>query len=387
MKTLTASALLTTLLATGVFVAKRPQAPELFAGGAVMTVAGPKEFIPRSGDPIEAAYARGLEAEANGDHRQAFEAFRSAAVRYPDGQAQSSINFVQRLRKYALAAATVGHVGDAERILERALEENAKSRQPGQGLYAVEASIQIDLARLALASDNLDQAEIHASQAAAGAERLPIEATKRANNLVQLESVGALDVLSEVYDRQGRLNDAIAASEQALILDKRFSGSLSPTVGKRLERLAGYVERTGDTARALALTEQSLIIAELDSNVSRDELVNNLNNLAEAYRRSGQFTLAAPLYAKAVGIADAVHGKGSKQAALPLYNQGLLAQSQSDFGTAEVNFRQALDILNRTAGRSHPATQRVLRSTEKLLKSQGRLREAETLAEKFAAKT
>ena len=119
----------TTALAAGTYAGKKFDGfPQLTAESLINDIVTWSGLPPKV-DEIALAYADGLAAENDNQGDAAFDAFSRAAVRYPAGQENSDIPYVQRLRKFALATANMGHVNDADRLLQFALSEEKLALQ------------------------------------------------------------------------------------------------------------------------------------------------------------------------------------------------------------------------------------------------------------------
>ena len=80
----------------------------------------------------------------------------------------------------------------------------------------------------------------------------------------------------------------------------------------------------------------------------------SLNNLAELYRVQGRFDEAAPLYERALAVAEAALGPDHPDVALTLNGLAELHRAHGDYEAAEPEYARALAIREKALGSDHP---------------------------------
>jgi len=331
------------------------------------------------------AFESGRSAEAAGDMTRAYEAYRQAVAGLPSPEPEELDLYIERMRALARAASATGRLEDAENTLKQTIAAVDRAVNEGTELPAtIKASLTGELSNLAVKRRDYVTAANQARMAIRIARQDTSPGSERKEQAIAV-TIAALDTLALAQQASGNFADAIAAAEEALKLTKGSVGPLSPSVGLRLERLAGLYDEFGEPLEGLALRGQALAIAETDPSIDRDELTINLNNLAEAYRREGKWKLAEPLYKKAILIAETAHGKGAAESAIPLNNLGLLSQWTGDLRQAEDYYISALDIIWNAMGPDHDVTRKVLANVVRLLESQGRAEDVSKLEGQYGS--
>ncbi len=153
---------------------------------------------------------------------------------------------------------------------------------------------------------------------------------------------------------------------------------------EQLERsLAGLSQalaRQGRHEEAVALSSQALALARDVYGANDRRVAEDLGELAGLQFRQGAFAEAADSYQQALDLAITVHGETHPTVA-NLYNGLALAtKSLGDASAAEAALRQALLLQQRLYEDSHPSLATTRHNLAALLADGARLEEAETLA-------
>ncbi len=124
--------------------------------------------------------------------------------------------------------------------------------------------------------------------------------------------------------------------------------------------------------RALAIREQQLGPLHPDT-------ANSLNNLAALYISQGKYEQAEPLFVRALHIYEQQLGPDHPNTANSLNNLALLYESQGKYEQAEPLFVRAISIKEQQLGPNHPDTALSLNNLAELYRSQGKYEQAEPL--------
>ncbi|HXH51291.1 MAG TPA: tetratricopeptide repeat protein [Terriglobia bacterium] len=153
---------------------------------------------------------------------------------------------------------------------------------------------EMDAIEQAISDDKLVEAQKLLAAAIRKAESTP-GSEKRLGLLFNL--------LSSVDMRQGACDDAIAALERTLALDKKLFGAESTKVGRDLNNLAMFrlaSQKAGESATAEQEYQQALAIARQNPDPHSWLLMMVANNLAQYYLRHNRAASAEPLINEAL---------------------------------------------------------------------------------------
>ncbi|MGB3422128.1 MAG: tetratricopeptide repeat protein [Dolichospermum sp.] len=189
----------------------------------------------------------------------------------------------------------------------------------------------------------------------------------------------SLNNLAELYESQGRYNDAEPLYLQSLDIRKCQLGNDHLDVAQSLNNLAVLYESQGRYNDAEPLYLQSLDIRKHQLGNDHPDVAQSLNNLAVLYESQGRFNDAEPLYLQSLDIYKRQLGNDHPNVAQSLNNLAVLYESQGRYNDAEPLYLLSLDIRKRQLGNDHPAVAQSLNNLALLYKSQGKYNEAEPL--------
>ncbi len=109
------------------------------------------------------------------------------------------------------------------------------------------------------------------------------------------------------------------------------------------------------------------------------EAADLLNRTAIYLSKHASYTLAEPLYRRAIAINEQLLGPGHPHVASPLNELAELYYRQGKYAEAELYYRQALSILEQTLGPDHLAVAEPLIGLAETCRAQGNYEEAEQL--------
>ena len=202
------------------------------------------------------------------------------------------------------------------------------------------------------------------------------------------------DEIESLYN-QGLYSRALAPAEKALkIADvPKYNDHLALAIS--LNNLAiiyrdtqgKYAEAEQLLKRAIKIEENNLGIGqelvamtfEKNLNSVKDLLATSLNNLATVYKCQSRYDEAEPLYKRALGIEEKMHGLNSQQVGTSLNNLALLYRAQGRYPEAESLLKQSTKIMINKLGSYHPIYATTINNLALLYFDQGRYAEAEPL--------
>ena len=106
---------------------------------------------------------------------------------------------------------------------------------------------------------------------------------------------------------------------------------------------------------------QALVASERAFGLETLEVVNALTNLAACYKSLAQFSLAGPLYQRALGIVERTLGPGHQEAATIYHELGSLEHAAGNWRRGEPFARTSIRIRRRALGPRHPLVMLVLK--------------------------
>jgi tetratricopeptide (TPR) repeat protein len=149
-----------------------------------------------------------------------------------------------------------------------------------------------------------------------------------------------------------------------------------------LGRAGSYFHGRAAYSQAAPLFERALAIAEKALGPEDPDTAVSLNNLGALLRDRGDFAGARPLFERALAIAEKALGPEEPLTAESLNNLALLLQDQGDYAGARPLFERALAIWENALGPEHPRTAGSLNNVAILLRRQSDFAGARQLFER-----
>jgi CHAT domain-containing protein/tetratricopeptide (TPR) repeat protein len=221
----------------------------------------------------------------------------------------------------------------------------------------------------------------------------------------KLKELDELQASSRTLRAEGRMTEAIAATEKALVIQREILGKASGKVVESLEFLAEMHEAVEDFGAArkereevLAIRTESLgaqhwLVTDARLAVEHVELLAriepqergllqeaaSLNTQIVQLWRAGKFREALPLARKAVGIRRKLLGERHPDFALSVLNLGAQHEALGQSQEAEPLYLQAREIFKHALGERHPDYALSLSKLAKVYEAQGKYAQAEPL--------
>ena len=150
------------------------------------------------------------------------------------------------------------------------------------------------------------------------------------------------------------------------------AASMLNRAGLYLQEHASYTMAEPLYVRALAIHEQEL-------GAMHPSTAQSLNNLAMLYYTQGKYAEAEPLYQRALAIHEQQLGAMHPDTAQSLSNLAALYYTQGKYAEAEPLYVRALAIREQQLGATHPDTAQSLNNLAMLYQDQGKYEQAEPL--------
>ncbi len=195
----------------------------------------------------------------------------------------------------------------------------------------------------------------------------------------------ALRTLGVLYNRQGQLDRAKEALEQALDLGRRAYGALNPYPISVVHSLANVAASRGDYDESLGLARQVTSSWTELYGPEHVRVAGGLELEATALWRLGRYPEAESSYQKALELYERTYGSDHSKVALTLNNMALVALSDGRFGVGAGALQKALPVLESSYGSDHPRVASAVSNLAYALAGLERFDEAVTLEQRALA--
>lgn len=177
-------------------------------------------------------------------------------------------------------------------------------------------------------------------------------AVKRARN-PQLDRDLA-DAVGFIAMGQGKLSEAYAHYQRALMLGQTYSGLEHPDVVWAVHNLALVSQRLGQLDKATEGFERSIELWEKSLGPDHPNLAHPLTNLGLALHDQGAYEKARTVLMRALAIREASFGPTHQELGYPLTNLGLVLNQLGRHDEARTYLLRAVAIWEKTFGPDHP---------------------------------
>ncbi|HEU5374102.1 MAG TPA: FxSxx-COOH system tetratricopeptide repeat protein [Ktedonobacteraceae bacterium] len=149
-----------------------------------------------------------------------------------------------------------------------------------------------------------------------------------------------------------------------------------------LDRVGIYLWKHASYSIAEPLFQRALAIAEQQGRAGHLQVASSLNNLGILYYEQGKYELAEPLYQRALHIREQDLGPDHPLVARSLNNLGIFYSQQGKYEQAEPLLQRALHIREQALGPEHPQVAYPLTNLGDLYCEQGKYEQAEPLLQR-----
>ena len=175
-------------------------------------------------------------------------------------------------------------------------------------------------------------------------------------------------ILADYLEWNGKYQKMIEISQEAIQLiknkkptDKILLAEGLSSIGRGYINIGNYNSANNPLLKALEISKKTL-------GEKHPTIGTRLNNLAGLYKSQGRYEEAEPLYLEALEIDKKTLGEEHPDTAISLNNLALLYRKQERYEEAEPLYLEALEISKKTLGEDHPDTITIKENYELLIK-------------------
>ncbi len=191
------------------------------------------------------------------------------------------------------------------------------------------------------------------------------------------ETAEALRSLGLVLTAQGDYGPAERTLREALGARERLLGPDHPSVAAALADLGRALEESGRLAEAESAQTRALAIKRKAYGPVHPEIATGLNNIAVLRYRSGRPADAVPMFREAIAMWRTSLGETHPTVLTGLNNLGAALGESGDLASAESILREVLALRTRVLGEDHADVASSHNNLALLLRRRGKLQEAE----------
>jgi len=180
-----------------------------------------------------------------------------------------------------------------------------------------------------------------------------VEIHRTAPDADETEVAASLDRLANLYRRTGDTKGSLALAEEALAIRERAFGADHINVASSLNNVALLRTRVGDLDGATALLARAIAIRERELGSEHPDLAAPLFSLANIHMERDGFRAARPLYERTLRIWEASLGPDHPQVAAALSSLSRIASEEDRHAAADSLARRALAIRSNVYGAEH----------------------------------
>jgi tetratricopeptide (TPR) repeat protein len=195
----------------------------------------------------------------------------------------------------------------------------------------------------------------------------------------------SLNNLAQLYVEKGRLTEAEPLYRRGLAILEKSRGPDDPDVATIVDNLGNLYRAQGHYADAEAAVRRVLAIREKAFGPEDPKVARSLNNLASLYFTEGRYQDAEPLFQHSLAIWQKALGPDDQEVANTLGNLAVLYDAQGRYPEAEELYRRGLAIFEKALGPEHPSVARTLNNLAQVYAAEARYHEAEPLLERSLA--
>jgi tetratricopeptide (TPR) repeat protein len=174
-----------------------------------------------------------------------------------------------------------------------------------------------------------------------------------------------LNNLANVHQLQGRYDKSTVKYEEALRITKKALGPEHPSYATRLNNLGLAYAAQGRKDEAIEKFEESLLIGEKTIGRDHPAYSTRLNNLAGVYLSQDRYEEAIGKYEEALSIDEKTLGRDHPEYATGLSNLAHVYEAQGNFNEALELFKNALRIFENKLPEGHPHIAQLRRSVKR----------------------
>lgn len=198
------------------------------------------------------------------------------------------------------------------------------------------------------------------------------------------DAANLLNDLAEIERDRQKFQAALTYAERALAIEKtqvnRFAGETAVRIRLQTLALVGELRRVrGDYVRAESDLQEAIRLAAAELGVASEEYARSLNDLAVLYKYCGRFDEGLRLYQEALRLTIATQGEECPAAITVYHNMGGILFSKGDFAAAKPFAEKAWELSKRLLGESDSRTMSDGTAYAAILDGLGRYDESEAI--------
>ncbi|KZP17608.1 TPR-like protein, partial [Athelia psychrophila] len=197
--------------------------------------------------------------------------------------------------------------------------------------------------------------------------------------------LGLLNRLADVYERQGKYDDAEALYQRALVGREQLLGADHPATLDTVNGLAILYWRQGGYGKAEPLYQRALTGREQQLGADHPDTLGTVHYLATLYKDQKKYKEAEALYQRALAGRDQQLGTNHPDTLATVNNLAGLYYQQLKYEEAEALYRRALAGYEQQLGPDHPTTLMTVHNIAALYEHQRKYEVAETLYKRALA--
>jgi len=193
-----------------------------------------------------------------------------------------------------------------------------------------------------------------------------------------IDYLDGLNMLINAYKGSGKIIDAIAVRKLKAAINKKMFGDSTVKYAAELNQIAMLYEKINDTANTETYYRQSINLLR-NHRPLQSILIDVINNLADFYETVNRFNDALLLSQENYGYIELLNGATSEFLAANCNQQARLCEHLAQYSLAEPLYLKALQIRKKIFGDKHADYAQSLNNLAGLYVSAGQLQKAEPL--------
>ena len=168
-----------------------------------------------------------------------------------------------------------------------------------------------------------------------------------------LQTAAAYNNLGLVYEKLGRIEDAVAALRSDLSISLAVLGREHPETAVTYNNLGELLRKKGDLENAAGMAEEALKIRMLTLGENDPAVASSYNNLSAIYIQDGRLEQALVLARKAVEVLERTRGDKSTETAITYGNAASVLDELERYEEALPYAKKCVSIFENTLGPAH----------------------------------
>ncbi|KAK8009195.1 kinesin light chain [Apiospora marii] len=170
------------------------------------------------------------------------------------------------------------------------------------------------------------------------------------------DTLGSMNNLANVLDRQGKYVEAEKMHRQTLALRETVLGRGHPDTLGSMNNLAESFRQQGKYVEAEKMHRQTLALRETVLGREHPDTLDSVNNLANVLDRQGKYVEAEQMHRQTLALRETVLGRGHPDTLGSMNNLANVLDRQGKYVEAEQMHRQTLALKETVLGHEHPDT-------------------------------